>query len=281
MCAKPSAVIGALGLLAIATAAGHNVVMAGLVDDDRTRVETRAAEAATASLDQDTITILASSDFNDGTLGPFRNPWSAGIDFPDDPTGSGRGKVARIRYAPRSGDSQERAFAYMGRRLRYGSTIWMKGEVYLPSGLGSYDPNHNRKLLDYQGGGVRMTLHRRDGELRVSIVDWMNGAERETIAEGTRIRLSDNQWHGIEVRLTTNSADDRRDGILELFMNGARQPTYRRSAGLGWITEKFRGGSYFDTYLVGFQLTIDAGRPAYEESRYWDNVSFVTARAQP
>jgi hypothetical protein len=42
---------------------------------------------------------MASSDFNDGTYGPFTGTQSF-IDFPDDPTGSGHGKVARILYAP-------------------------------------------------------------------------------------------------------------------------------------------------------------------------------------
>ena len=126
-----------------------------------------------------------------------------------------------------------------------------------------------------------MTLHRRGGDLRLSVVDWMNGSEQEVIATSTGLSLSDDTWYTIEVRMTTNSADNVRDGILEVYLNGAASPNYRRDTGLGWITEKFSGGSYFRTYLVGFQLTVDSGDPAYSEFRYWDNLSFSDGRNQP
>jgi hypothetical protein len=228
--------------------------------------------------DRDTGAVLAFHDFDDGTLGPYTNPWASGIDFPTDPTGSGRGNVARLRFAPSSGGSMERAVTYNGSPLRYGATMWMKGDVYLPSSAGG-NPSHNRKLIDFQGAGnPRMTLHRRDGVLRLSIVDRMNGSEQEVVATTTGISLADNTWHTIEVRITTNSADNVRDGVVEIYMNGSATPTYRHDTGIGWITERHPGGSYFDTYLTGFQLTVDSGDPAYAEYRYWDNISFSTTR---
>ena len=90
--------------------------------------------------------------------------------------------------------------------------------------------------------------------------------------------MADDTWYTIEVRMTTNSVDNVRDGILEIYLNGSATPNYRRDTGLGWITEKFPGGSFFSAYFVGFQLTIDAGDPAYIDWRYWDNVSFSTTR---
>lgn len=224
--------------------------------------------------------VLAAHNFDDSSLGPFNNPWGSGIDVPVDPTSSGRGRVARISYAPPSGQSQERALVYRANsRLRYGETIWFRGDLYMPSA--GADATHNRKLLDYQGGGVRMTLHRRgpSRDLRLSIVDAMNnGFEEETIAESTGISLADDTWHTIEVRMTTNSADNVRDGVLEIYINGANTPDYRRSSGLGWVTETFSGGSYFQSFMAGFQLTIDSGDPAYQEFRYWDNIMYSTGR---
>ena len=235
--------------------------------------------------------IIRSHDFEDGTLGAFVNPWDVGIDFPLDPTHKGHGRVARILYNPARAHhhtSQDRAFGYQagGDRLRYGKTIWVRGQVYLPYAGSARKANHNRKLIDFTGSGptgihTRVTLHRRDMMLNVSIVDWMGGSLRETLAESTGIRLADDTWHTIEVRMTTNSADRVRDGVLEIYMNGATTPSYSRRKGLGWITEKYRGGSFFNWFGIGSQLTIDAGDPPYREYRYWDNVKFSTQRLAP
>jgi len=235
-----------------------------------------------------TADIIRSHHFDDGSLGPYVNPWGVGIDFPNDPTRKGHGRVARVLYDPASGSlhrSQDRGFGYQARseRLRYGKTVWMRGELYLPYAGSVQRANHNRKLIDFAGTGptgihTRVTLHRRDMVLYVSTVDWMRGSARETIAESTGIRLEDDKWHTIEVRLTTNSADGIRDGVLEIYMNGAAAPSYARRQGLGWITEAYRGGSFFSWFGIGSQLTIDAGDASYREYRYWDDVAFSTRR---
>ena len=229
---------------------------------------------------------LVFHDFSDGTLGPYGS--TTDVTFPDDPTGSGRGKVARMYYNPAQGlqqSSNDEGLAYDAgaNRLRYGATIWMKGEFYIPFAGTAVKAGHHRKLIDYWGGGVRMTLYRAhayNGELRLwlSTVDWMNGSSQETITQVTPINLSDDTWHTIEVKMVTNSADNVRDGVLEVYINGASSPSYRRDTGLGWITEKFPGGSYFNYFRVGQQLTIDADHPLYTEYRYWDNVGFSTTR---
>ena len=230
-------------------------------------------------------THIRSHNFNDGTLGPYINPWSTGIDFPNDPTRTGHGKVARILYNPtkqRHQSSQDRGFGFES-RIRYRETIWMRGQVYLPYAGSPIKANHNRKLVDFVGSGMRgihtrMTLHRRDMVLHVSVVDWMSGSLRETLAESTGIRLPDNTWLTIEVRMTTNSADNIRDGVLEIYINGASTPSYSRRRGLGWITEKYPGGSFFSWFAIGSQLTVDAGDPVYREYRYWDDVAFSRTR---
>jgi hypothetical protein len=232
-----------------------------------------------------------SHDFNDGTMGPFVNVWEdGGIDFPNDPTGSGRGKVARMHYSLQQGnpgvqssDDTDIAYNRSGSRVRYNETIWMRGEVYLPYSGSAIHANHNRKLIDFTGAGTggihtRVTLHRRDMKLYVSIVDWMGGSVRETISEWSGITLADDTWHKIEVRLTTNSADKVRDGILEIYMNGSSTPAYSRTTGLGWITEAFPGGTFFSYFYLGSQLTVDPNEAVYNEYRYWDNVAFSPSR---
>lgn len=234
---------------------------------------------------------LVSHDFNDGTFGPYINVWDDGdIDFPDDPTASGRGKVARQIFNPvqggagvQSSDDTDLAYNRSTLHVRYSETIWMKGDVYIPYAGSTIKANHNRKLIDYTGAGsggihTRVTLHRRDMKLMVSIVDWMNGSVKETISEWTGITLADNTWHTIEVRMTTNSADNVRDGVLEIYMNGSSTPTYARTTGLGWITEKYPGGSFFSYFYAGSQLTVDPDEPVYSEYRYWDNVAFSSTR---
>lgn len=222
------------------------------------------------------------SDFRRGTIAPFTNPWGRGIDVIDDPTGSGRGKVVRLQYGVRGKQSTELALAATSAPLRYGQTMWMRGDVYLPATGTAANAGDNRKLLDFQGGGVRMTLHRVGAnDLRVSIVDWMSGTERESIAESSGLTIPNDRWTTIEVKMVTNSADNVRDGVLEIYLDRSPTPSYRRASGLGWITEKFVGpygrGSYFNSYLIGFQITNSTSKD-YSEDRYWDNVSVSGSR---
>jgi len=270
---------------ATATVSSSGDVMA--VSSGIAIIEARVFE--TIGLDTLTVVVppnLSFQDFNDGTPGAYAR--SADVDFPDDPTGSGRGKVARMFYNPTQGilqSSNDEYIAYDAgaTHLRYGATIWMKGEFYTPYAGTAVKAGHHRKLIDYWGGGVRMTLYRADaysGQLRLwlSCVDWMNGSSQETVTEVTGINLADDTWYNIEVKMVTNSADNIRDGVVEVYINGAASPNYTRNTGLGWITEKYSGGSYFNYYRVGEQLTSDAGHPLYTESRYWDNVGFSTSR---
>src|SRR5687767_1222329 len=69
---------------------------------------------------------LASNDFENGSLGPFTNPWAVDLDFPADPTGSGRGKVARFHYKGDIGD-QNRAILFAHKR-GFGQPMYFRGE---------------------------------------------------------------------------------------------------------------------------------------------------------
>lgn len=268
---------------AIATVSSSGLVTAvavGTATMTATSEGVTGTAVVTVSTEQQTPPLLASADFDDGTLGStFTNPWGTGLDFPTDPTNSGKGRVARFTYAPASGGSVERALAYVSPPMRYNQTLWMRGYVYFPTGASPYNAAHNRKILDYQGRCARVTPHRvGNGDLKVSIVDCMNGTEQEVMDPSTGIVLANDTWYLLEMRITTNSADNLRDGILEIFINGSPTPNFRQATGLGWITEKGTAPSFFNTYLIGFQLTINGGDPVYSEVRYWDKVAFATTR---
>jgi len=233
-------------------------------------------------------TVLASHDFNDGKSGPFNDWASPAVDYPADPTGSGRGKVVRILYTgykadPASSD-QNMEFDTV-HHYRYGETLWFKGDVYLPSAVVSGGPqnaNNQRKLLDYfRVNNARLFLTREtDGTLHWIAGDIMSGVYVEDRYIGsTGITLLDDTWYTIEVKMVTNSADGVRDGRLEFYVNNpSSTPSFVVSSGLGWITEK-SGGTYFNSFRFGTQLTIHYPTdPVYSQYRYWDNVSFSTTR---
>jgi len=225
-------------------------------------------------------TIYIESDFASGVLSPFTNPYGDRITILSDPTGSGRGNVCRVTFEPASpGASMTRGFNYgSGPQIRYNEEIWYKADFYLVDTGGNYNDNHNRKLFDWQGFHVRMTLNRDNGILEFSAVDAMaTGSEQERVAQTTGIALATDTWHTIEIRMITNSADGVRDGILEVYMNESPTPTYSRTTNLGWITEN-GGASYFEDFLTGFQLTLDGTDPTYEDVRYFDNVIISSGR---
>jgi hypothetical protein len=227
-------------------------------------------------------------DFNDSTLGDFHNPWGTSIDFPQDPTNSGRGRVARVFYAPTTANtSDDKGFGYNSGtdHIRYGRTIWFKGDLYFPSSGSAHRRADNRKLLYYSGTGANMILARRDDgagpELDFYADDYMNGSLQETAYSRTGIVLNDDTWYTLEVMIQTNSRDNVRDGVVEIYINGESTPRFRRTTGLGWITDNpaYPGGTYFKWFLVGAQLSINYPTdPLYTEYRYWDNFAFSSTR---
>lgn len=251
-------------------------------------VSGKAGSAALTVVQVPASTVLAFHDFNDGKSGPFNDWASPAVDYPADPTGSGRGKVVRILYTgyqadPASSD-QNMEFDTV-HHYRYGETIWFKGDVYLPSAVVSGGPqnaNNQRKLLDYfRVNNARLFVTREtDGTLHWVAGDIMTGVYVEDRYHGsTGITLSDDTWYTIEVKMVTNSADGVRDGRLEFYVNNpSSTPNFVVSSGLGWITEK-SGGTYFNSFRFGTQLTIHYPiDPVYSQYRYWDNVSFSATR---
>ena len=245
---------------------------------------------------------LASNDFDKGSLkgrlGRFINPWKKDLDFPVDPTGSGRGRIARFHYVGKNGD-QNRAFEFTYRR-GWGEPIYFKGDFYFPVPTFGND-SVIRKLVywqshadypKYKHGGLatgRTVVHMRGPDLVVDAT--YNPAPAsgktsddvrtvETIATG----LSPHRWYTLEVYQRMETGVGRRDGELEIWLDGksvfsSDQMTWSDS---GWIGDRSGGppfsGSdiYFEHFLVGEQMMrLNA---SYDEYRYWDKVAFSTRR---
>jgi hypothetical protein len=258
---------------------------------------------------------LASTDFTnavltgnpggqhfEGTPGTFQFLYQAGrFSIVDDPTGSGRGKVGQFFYLPIASNLSDDEVinpSIVSRPVpvfRYGYTLWFKGDVYFPSANSSgVIHNHNgRKFLDYKGNGIRMVLHKlRDDNggygtvsedpanshsaVHMSIVQYVNGTAQETMDPYCGFGLLDDTWYTLEVMVKTNSADGVSDGVVEIYINGAATPAYRRDTGLHWITE-VPVATQFDFLMIGSQLT-ESSSDLFSEYRYWDNVAFSTTR---
>ncbi|MDQ6768467.1 MAG: Ig-like domain-containing protein [Gemmatimonadota bacterium] len=236
---------------------------------------------------------IAFHDFNDGKPGPFSYSGSdvTAIDYPADPTDSGRGKVNRIRYHPRDGLSSNDINMELltAHHYRYGETIWFKGDVYIPStlsdGVTQKTASQNldtRKLIDYFSPPPmpRLILERTNGLLKYFVCQIEDDGQFHTdITWGsTGITLLNDTWYTIEVRLTLNSADGVKDGVLDVYINNpGAVPNFHLTSGISPITEK-NGGSYFNSFRYGTQTTTYSGEAAYSEYRYWDNVGFSTTR---
>lgn len=244
-----------------------------------------------AGLDQ------ASHDFNDGTIGPYNNLAGTDLDFLPDPTGSGRGSVARLHYQAGSGDAN-RALEFRYPR-RWGQPIYFKGEFYLPVGdLASRSVT--RKLIYWQShrdfekypvdGGLAtgrtvVLLSANDLVVDATYNPAPNSGQSsddvrtvETISAG----LQGDTWYTLEVYQVMESAIGRADGVLQIWLNGQMvfNKATMRWSDPGWVGRATQGVAfeasdiYFERFRVGDQVNWNEG--SFDEFRYWDNVQFST-----
>jgi hypothetical protein len=250
--------------------------------------------------------VLAFSDFNGGTPGPYAYLGTPGpVDYPNDPTGSGRGKVNRIFYTvPTTFQSNDVNMELnTAHRYRYGETIWFKGDFYIPSTLSdgvtpktALQNDDTRKLIDYFNGELkpRLIILRQNRALLFYVGQIeADGNYHEDITIGnTGIIPADDKWHTIEVMYKLNSADGVKDGVLDIYVdNPSATPDVHLAKGIFPITQGVNGGtasqqtafdaggSYLSSFRFGTQLTTyGQGEGAYSEYRYWDNVTFSRTR---
>jgi hypothetical protein len=238
---------------------------------------------------------LASHNFNDGTLGPFENPWGVDLQLVADPTGSGRGKIARFHYAGTDQD-RNRALAYSHPR-GFGQPLFFRGDFYLPlSDLAL----SQRKLIYWQSHGSYTKYTTNGGLATGNTVVKLMGNSLEVDAGykpaastgktaddvrtwATIATLEGNQWYTLEVEQTMESSLGAKDGVLRIWLNGTK---LFEKATMSWADPAWVGDTtnsvpfqasdiYFETFLVGDQVNWTG---TYDEYRYWDNIAFSTRR---
>lgn len=242
---------------------------------------------------------LATNNFNNGELAPYTNPWGIGLDFPEDPTASGRGTVARFRYTGGNGD-QNRAMEFTYKR-GWGEPMHFKGEFNLPvSDLAVGDMQ--RKLVYWQShndyakypknGGLatgRTVVHLAGSDL---VVDATFNPEPGTGRNADDVRtvatvasgIKGNKWYTLEVFQRMETAIGLADGVLQVWLDGVL--IFDKST-MTWSDPAWVGNTssgvpfaasdiYFEHFMVGEQVNWMDG--SFDEYRYWDNVEFSTRR---
>jgi hypothetical protein len=235
-----------------------------------------------------TGTNFAKHDFNNGSLSPFWDPWG-GSTIPNDPTGSGRGKVVQIDYVAVSGNSWDSEHAItppaFGRGL--GQDLWAQWDVHIPAGSLDGDGVSFRKLNyfqhQWQNAGdciSTLILLERAGGLDVA----------QAVSTGPSGNLSGyhgysvaafalGAWHTVKVHLTLETALGAGNGILQVWVDGTQCVNLSNIVYVDpLITSDGHGGAptafAFDGWNVGQQL--QTVRTDAVESRYVDNVSFAS-----
>jgi uncharacterized protein YjdB len=231
---------------------------------------------------------LPSHDFEDGTLGPYWNPYGAGMDIVDDPTNSGHGKVARLEYAADGVtrfDDNRAFFPKTEMSIGLGDSIWFRGDFYLPATVND-DPSTGamRKLL-YWGWTKDQWHFPHEFDMIITLqgsqVEVTNNAlgPSNLPVDYTYLPtyVTKGRWHTIETQLKVNSSFAAQDGTLRIWLDGALiyDRTNMRWTDPLWTddpaTYKWTG------WGVGDQMQA---RVPYDEYRYWDNVTYAKTRVQ-
>jgi hypothetical protein len=239
---------------------------------------------------------LASNDFDSGSLRPYTN-LSGGLDLIPDPTGSGRGNVARLHFAGSGGDDNHQ-LEFMYPR-RYGEPLYFRGSFYLP-GTDLSNAAIIRKLVYWKSredwgkypknGGLASgrTVVLLSGDQL--IVDATFNPEPGTGRTSDDVRtvatlatgMQANRWYTLEVFQQMESAIGKADGTLQIWVDGKLlfekyNLTWTDPA---WVGDMSNGvpfeasDIYFEQYLVGQQVNWNLG--SFDEYRYWDDVAFST-----
>jgi len=228
---------------------------------------------------------LASHDFEDGTLGPYWNPWGTAIDVVPDPTGSGHGNVARFHYAAASADDNKALAPKSGFGVGLGDSVWFQGDFYLPADVND-EPVESMRKLNYWGSindgyhfreqfGMVLTLQGSQLEVSNTAVGPSNLPTEYTY---TPAFISKGVWHKLQVQLKVNSSFVAQDGILRIWLDGV--VVYDRT-NMRWTDPLWSEdpATYkWEAWGIGYQMQSPS---PYDEYRYWDNMVFSKTRIQP
>jgi len=225
---------------------------------------------------------LPSHDFEDGTFGPYWNPWGTGIDVIADPTGGGHGKVARMHYAALSQDDNKALGPKTTFGIGLGDSVWFRGDFYLPATVND-QPGTSMRKLNYWGSlndgyhfkeNFAMVLTLQGSQLEVT--NWANGPSNlPSDYTYTPAFITKGQWHRLDIQLKVNSTFAAQDGILRIWLDGAivYDRTNMRWTDPLWTEDPT---TYkWEAWGIGYQMQSPS---PYDEYRYWDNLTFAKTR---
>jgi uncharacterized protein YjdB len=223
---------------------------------------------------------LATHDFEDGTLGPYYNPWGSGIDVVPDPTGRG-GKVSRIHYAAASLDDNKAMMPKAPISVGLGDSIFFRGQFYLPPEINT-DPNFGLRKLTYWSNrtfkeefSAIITLV---GEQLVVVNTVVGPSNLPIDFQYTPTMVSKGVWHTLETQIKVNSSFAAKDGVFRIWLDGAL--VYNRTD-MRWsdpLWTEDPGAYKWEIWGIGYQVN---SRSAFDEYRYWDNITFAKTRITP
>jgi len=246
----------------------------------------------TCAVTATTGTNFVRSDFSSGSIGPqFYDVFGQGRwDVIDDPTGSGRGKIARVRYITDGViqfDDNEALLPTPPPFTRTaGQEVWFQGDFYLGS-TARMDPSGNasvqRKLIRFGWDGTQphqFTCVPTSFGPQLVIANRVNDTGSATLdfIDTNLFALANQTWYTIKMQLRVNSAIGTSDGIVRIWMNGLL--VYDRTD-LRWTDPVEWAPNNPALYVWnewGFGDQADSNL-ALDEYRYWDNVSFANVEA--
>jgi hypothetical protein len=244
---------------------------------------------------------LASQNFDGGSYAPYYNYWdpavggNGDVDVVGDPTGAGKGKVARMHYYGSNGD-RNRHLLFQD-HIDFGMTRYMRGEFYLDvADLG--DGLWGRKLMYFRPNEAGTKYGGAWREF-AAVVGFQGNSLYATsfyVPAGGSVVMRNAQiatgilprtWYTLEIQITMESSIGAGDGIFRVWLNNALiySITDMELSDPAWVGIPIPGGNatpyeLVDCYLaydyVGDQVNLNNG--SYDEYRYWDNVAVSTKR---
>ncbi|HEX6750645.1 MAG TPA: Ig-like domain-containing protein [Longimicrobium sp.] len=240
-------------------------------------------KTATSGGTPGTATVLASSDFENGSLLPYVYPYTQApndLSVATDPTGGGHGKVVKIHYAGTAADLNRSFGAEYVPGIGLGQSIFFRGDVYFAPPLAGSE-QAARKLLYWQ-----RDLSTGVPEFWAILTSFgyalkFSGGYVGTDGRAVEVMspelgtLQPGRWYQVEMQITLNSAYTSSDGIVRIWVDGRLlyEKTDFRWSDPGWTYSP--SAQRFRYFMVGDQVNYNG---TFDEYRYWDNVSLSTGR---
>jgi hypothetical protein len=237
-------------------------------------------------MDFNTMTASGPTTFTGSPNGKSMwNPWGAQIDVIADPTGSGRGNVARVHYAnnPNGGFFDDNKALLVGNdaagigtpfAIAAGQELWFQGDFYVDN-----DTVLALRKLIYWG-----TASNQDPSMVVTLSQNGTPTNQQVnliVNQFTGVGTTDfdpgivtaKTWVTLKVRLVNNSAANVADGILQIWFNGVQKYSTTNNV---WVDTGHPTFAW-TSFGTGYQMQTNSVQNI--EDRYWDNVSFATTEA--